>query len=309
MKLKMYGGFSWTRERIKELDLDKVITVVGGDSSSVSIGSGLPLVFIGGPCAIESESHSIAIATQLKAICDRLEIPFIFKSCYDKDCRSSADSFLGVGIDEGLVILEKVRSEVGVPTTTDISNVEWVDQTAEVVDLLQIPAYLCRQTHLLVKAGATKKPINIKKGQFMSPWNMKNSARKIEGTGNDQVMLSERGTFFGYNMLINDFRALKIMQDTGYPVCYDATHSVQLPTSLGTVSGGQREFIPGLVRAAAASGIHALFMEVHDDPDNARSDPATQLHLKNVEMVLTQAVAVHALRAEMVREWGDEDLK
>jgi 2-dehydro-3-deoxyphosphooctonate aldolase (KDO 8-P synthase) len=185
--------------------------------------------------------------------------------------------------------------------------VEWVLPTAEVVDLLQIPAYLCRQTHLLVGAGKTGKPVNIKKGQFMSPWNMKNSARKIEKTGNDHIMFSERGTFFGYNMLINDYRALKIMQDAGYPVCYDATHSIQLPTSLGTISGGQREFIPSLVRAAAASGIHALFMEVHDDPDNALSDPATQLHLKHLEKVLAQAVAIHTFRAELIKEWGEDE--
>ncbi len=206
-------------------------------------------------------------------------------------------------------VLEKVRSEVGVPVTSDISNAEWVAETAEVVDLLQIPAYLCRQTHLLVEAGKSNLPVNIKKGQFMSPWNMKNSARKIENTGNTQIMLSERGTFFGYNMLINDYRALKIMQDSGYPVCYDATHSIQLPTSLGTLSGGQREFIPSLVRAAAASGIHALFMEVHDNPDHALSDPATQLNIKDCEMVLSQAMAMHQARLDLVRKWGDEDIE
>ena len=219
------------------------------------------------------------------------------------------DSFLGLGIEEGLSILGKVRKEIGVPVTSDVSNVDWMCETGQVVDLIQIPAYLCRQTHLLVAAGKTGKPVNIKKGQFMSPWNMKNSARKIEGTGNDQIFLSERGTFFGYNMLINDYRALKILQDTGYPVCYDATHSIQLPTSLGTISGGQREFIPSLVRAAAACGIQALFMEVHDDPDNALSDPATQLHLKYLEKVLAQAKAIHALKAEMVRTWGEDDME
>jgi len=286
-------------------------TIVVGDvaSGQVQIGPDLPLVFIGGPCAIESESHALFMAEKLRDMCARLEVPFIYKSCYDKDCRSSVDSFLGLGIEEGLLLLDKVRRETGVLVTTDISNAEWVAETAKVVDLLQIPAYLCRQTHLLVEAGKSGRAVNIKKGQFMSPWNMKNSARKIESTGNRQIMLSERGTFFGYNMLINDYRSLKIMQDSGYPVCYDATHSVQLPTSLGTLSGGQREFIPELVRAAAASGIHALFMEVHDDPDNALSDPATQLHLKNCEMVLSQAVAMHNARRELVEKWGAEDIQ
>ena len=288
-----------------------VQTVIVGDDSigKISIGLGLPLVFIGGPCAIESESHALKMAESLKSVCVRLDIPFIYKSCYDKDCRSSMDSFLGLGLEEGLRIMEKVRTEVGVPVTCDISNVAWVSQTAEVVDLLQIPAYLCRQTHLLVDVGKTGKPVNIKKGQFMSPWNMKNSARKIETTGNSGIMFSERGTFFGYNMLINDYRSLKIMADAGYPVCYDATHSIQLPTSLGTISGGQREFIPSLVRAAVACGIQSLFMEVHDDPDNALSDPATQLHLDDVEKVLAQAQAVHSMTRKLIEEWGEDDVR
>lgn len=288
-----------------------VDTVAVGDDTTgtIRIGFGLPLVFIGGPCAIESESHALKMAGKLKTVCDRLGIPFIYKSCYDKDCRSSLDSFLGLGLEEGLRILDKVREEVGVPVTCDVSNVAWVSETADVIDLVQIPAYLCRQTHLLVDVGKTGKPVNIKKGQFMSPWNMKNSARKIENTGNRSIILSERGTFFGYNMLINDYRSLKTMADTGYPVCYDATHSVQLPTSLGTISGGQREFIPSLVRAAAASGIQALFMEVHDDPDNALSDPATQLDLADVERVLSQAIEVHNLRSRLIEQWGEDDVR
>lgn len=282
-----------------------------GDTLSgvVKIGPEEPLVFIGGPCAIESESHAFSMADKMKTICDRLQVPFIYKSCYDKDCRSSMNSFLGIGIDEGLNILRKIRETFQVPVTSDVSNVEWVAQTGEVVDLIQIPAYLCRQTHLLLASGKTGKPINIKKGQYMSPWNMKNSARKIESVGNQQIMLSERGTFFGYNMLINDYRSLKIMMDAGYPVCYDATHSIQLPTSLGTISGGQREFIPALVRAAGASGIQALFMEVHDDPDNALSDPATQLHLNDLECVLDQALAAHKLRVEIQKKWGPDAIE
>lgn len=287
----------------------RTIEIGSQETGFVKIGPQLPLVFIGGPCAIESESHALFMAEELKAICERVSCPFIYKSCYDKDCRSSMDSFLGIGLDKGLAILEKVRREVGVPVTSDMSNAEWAAATGEVVDLIQIPAYLCRQTHILVEAGKTGKPINVKKGQFMSPWNMKNSARKIETTGNDQIMLSERGTFFGYNMLINDYRGLKIMQDLGYPVCYDATHSIQQPTSLGTISGGEREFIPSLVRAAAASGIHALFAEVHDNPDQALCDSATQLHLKHVEKVLQQATAIHAFRTELIETWGEDDVE
>lgn len=288
-----------------------VRTVAIGDEQvgHIEIGPDRQLVLIGGPCAIESEDHSLQMAEQIKRICNKLGIPFIFKACYDKDCRSSHDSFHGIGLEPGLDILAKVRREVGVPVTTDFSNAESVAATAEVVDLLQIPAYLCRQTHLLVAAGNSGKPINIKKGQFMSPWNMKNSVLKVETTGNDQVMLTERGTFFGYNMLINDFRSLTLMQESDCPVCYDATHSVQLPTSLGTVSGGQREFIPGLVRAAAASGIHALFMEIHDDPASALSDPATQLGLEYVESVLAQAKAMHEKRLELLAQWGVDDVR
>jgi 2-dehydro-3-deoxyphosphooctonate aldolase (KDO 8-P synthase) len=295
----------------QSVDIDSMKAMKVGDDTvgEVTIAAGQPLAFIGGPCAIENEAHTLMMAEKLKAISDRLGMPFIFKACYDKDCRSSMDSFLGIGLEEGLRILQKVRNEIGVPITSDVSSADWVEPTAQVVDLLQIPAYLCRQTHLLLAAGNSGKPINIKKGQFMSPWNMKNSARKIESTGNSQIILSERGTFFGYNMLINDFRSFKIMQDIGYPACYDATHSVQLPTSLGVISGGQREFIPSLVRSAAAAGIEALFMEVHDDPANALSDSGTQLHLQYAERVLSEAKAMHETRLELKEKWGDEDIE
>ena len=291
--------------------MNRMTSLTVGDDAvgEITIGSGRPLVFIGGPCAIENEGHTLMMAERLKAISDRLNLPFIFKACYDKDCRSSMDSFLGIGLEEGLRILEKVRNEIGVPITSDVSSADWMEPTAQVVDLLQIPAYLCRQTHLLLAAGNTGKPINIKKGQFMSPWNMKNSARKIESTGNSQILLSERGTFFGYNMLINDFRSFKIMQDIGYPACFDATHSIQLPTSLGVISGGQREFIPSLVRGAVAAGVEALFMEVHDDPANALSDSGTQLHLQYAERVLSEAKVMHATRLELMEKWGDEDVE
>ena len=285
------------------------VKIGSDDVEQVIVGPGLPLVLIGGPCAIESEDHSLYMADSIKSICDKLDVPFVFKSCYNKDCRSSMRSFHGIGLEEGLKILSKVRQKIGVPVTTDFSDVEWVRETAEVVDLLQIPAYLCRQTHLLTAAGKTGKPVNIKKGQYMSPWNMRNSVLKVESTGNHRLILTERGTFFGYNMLVNDYRSLMIMQETDYPICYDATHSIQLPTSLGTVSGGQREFIPGLVRGAAACGIQALFMEIHDNPDKALSDPATQLDLKYVERVLAQANAIHEKRLELKSSWGEDDVK
>lgn len=284
----------------------RVITVGGEDVAEIRIGGLEPLVFIGGPCAIESREHALAMAERMGEVCVKLEIPWIYKSCYDKDCRSSADSFHGIGMDDGLAILAEVRTQFGLPVVSDISNADWAVETGAVVDMVQIPAYLCRQTHLLRAAGETGKPVHLKKGQFMSPWNMKNSVRKIEQTGNSAVLLTDRGTFFGYNMLINDFRNFPIMAETGYPVCFDATHSVQLPTSMGNISGGQREFIPSLVRAAAACGINALFMEVHDDPPAALSDANTQLDLCYLESVLAHAKAAHALRLELLAEWGED---
>ena len=298
----------WSNESGNMMD-SKIIDVGYGSVDKVSIGGSMPLVFIGGPCAIESREHAFLMAECIENICHSLEMPWIFKSCYDKDCRSSPDSFHGIGIEDGLHILAEVRKEFGVPVISDFSDAAWGAPTGEVCDMVQVPAYLCRQTSILRAAANTGRPINLKKGQFMSPWNMKNSARKIETTGNSGIMFSERGTFFGYNMLINDYRSLKIMADAGYPVCYDATHSIQLPTSLGTISGGQREFIPSLVRAAVACGIQSLFMEVHDDPDNALSDPATQLHLDDVEKVLAQAQAVHSMTRKLIEEWGEDDVR
>ncbi len=188
----------------------------------------------------------------------------------------------------------------------DFSDASWAKPTGEVVDLIQVPAYLCRQTTVLRAAAETERPVHLKKGQFMSPWNMKNSVRKLEAAGNDQVLLTDRGTFFGYNMLVNDYRNFPIMMETGYPVCFDATHSVQMPTSMGDISGGQREFIPYLVRAAAACGINALFMEVHDDPPNALSDANTVLDIQYLERVLAHAKAAHELRLELLDKWGED---
>ena len=289
--------------------MQKITIEVGyGTVAKVKIGDRLPLVFIGGPCAIESRDHALKMAELIDLICRRMGIPWIYKSCYDKDCRSSPDSFHGLGMDHGLRILADVRQAVGVPVVSDFSDPAWGPATGEVCDMVQVPAYLCRQTSMLRAAAQTQRPIHLKKGQFMSPWNMKNSVRKIEANGNHQILLADRGTFLGYNMLVNDMRCLPIMAETGYPVCFDATHSIQLPTSMGNISGGQREFIPHLVRAATACGINALFMEVHDDPDNAMSDANTVLDIKYLENILGQARAVHELRLELLDKYGEDNV-
>ena len=286
----------------------KIINIGGGDVAEIKIGGCEPLVFLGGPCAIESRAHAIEMCQRIGEICERVNIPWVYKSCYDKDSRSTVTSFHGVGIEEGLDILAEIRQSQKVPVVCDFSDANLANQTAQVVDFLQIPAYLCRQTHILTAAGKTGQPIHLKKGQFMSPWNMKNSVRKIEATGNEQILLTDRGTFFGYNMLINDYRNFPIMMETGYPVCFDATHSVQLPTSMGNVSGGQREFIPYLVRAAVGCGINALFMEVHDNPDEALSDAYTQLNIRYLENILSQAKATQESRLELAERWGDDNV-
>ena len=291
------------------MDKNKVIEIGYGDVNRVLIGEDLPLAFVGGPCAIESRDHALKMASLINEICLKLEIPFIYKSCYDKDCRSSPSSFHGVGIDEGLKILSEVRKEFSIPVVSDFSNPSWGYQTGEVCDLVQVPAYLCRQTSILRAAAETKRPILLKKGQFMSPWNMKNSCRKLESFGNDKIILADRGTFFGYNMLINDMTSLPIMRSIGYPVCFDATHSIQLPTAMGNISGGQREFIPNLVRAACANGINLLFMEVHDNPDKALSDPNTVLDLKHLEKVLLEAKEFHKCRQHLKTQHGNIEIQ
>jgi 2-dehydro-3-deoxyphosphooctonate aldolase (KDO 8-P synthase) len=286
----------------------KVISVGYGDIFPVKIGGNLPLAFIGGPCAIESRDHAFLMAKQIKKICDEIGVPLIYKSCYDKDCRSAPNSFHGLGVDDGLRILADVRAEFGIPVVSDFSDPSWGPATGEVCDLVQVPAYLCRQTSMLRAAAITGRPVHLKKGQFMSPWNMKNSVRKLESFGCDQILLADRGTFFGYNMLVNDMTCFPIMARTGYPVCFDATHSIQLPTSMGNISGGQREFIPYLVRAAAACGINALFMEVHNDPSNALSDANTVLNLKYLKNVLGQAKRAHEFRLEMLDKYGEDNV-
>ncbi len=283
----------------------KILRVGNNEVGSVHIGSNNPLVFIGGPCAIESREHTLYMAKEIKKICDELNIQWIFKSCYDKDCRSSKDSFHGIGKSEGLNILSMVRKKFKVPVVSDFSDPSWAKDTAEVCDLLQIPAYLCRQTTILKAAASTKKPIHLKKGQFMSPWNMKNSVKKLEKFGSKEIILTERGTFFGYNQLVNDMTAFPIMRKIGYPVCFDATHSIQLPTSMGNISGGQREFIPFLVRAACACGINALFMEVHNEPSKALSDSNTVLDIKYLKMILSEAKEIHELRLKLSEKNGE----
>lgn len=286
----------------------KTMEVGYGSVARVTIGDRLPLAYIGGPCAIESRDHTLRMAEAIGKICQKLNVPWIFKACYDKDCRSSPDSFHGMGLEEGLGILAEVREVFGVPVVSDFSDSSWAAATGEVCDMVQVPAYLCRQTSILRAAAETGRPVHLKKGQFMSPWNMKNSVRKLEAFGCDQVLLADRGTFLGYNMLVNDMTCFPIMAQTGCPVCFDATHSIQMPTSMGNVSGGQREFIPYLVRAAAACGINALFMETHDDPPNALSDPNTVLDIKYLENVLGQAKIAHEMRLEILEKFGEDNV-
>lgn len=286
----------------------KTIEIGYGSVSKVLIGDRQPLAFIGGPCAIENRDHAFRMADEIGKICRRVGISWIYKSCYDKDCRSSPDSYHGLGVHEGLRILADIRQEFGVPVTSDFSDPAWGEATGEVCDMVQVPAYLCRQTSMLRAAAKTGQPVHLKKGQFMSPWNIKNSVRKIEANGGNQVLLTDRGTFFGYNMLVNDMTSFPIMARTGYPVCFDATHSIQLPTSMGNISGGQREFIPYLVRAATACGINALFMEVHDNPDKALSDANTVLNIKYLENILFQAKVTHAMRLELLDKLGEDNV-
>ena len=246
-----------------------------------------PFFLIAGPCVIESRQLALDTAGALKEICARLDIPFIYKSSFDKANRSSGKSFRGPGMDEGLRILAEVRSEIGVPVLTDVHEDTDIDAVAEVVDVLQTPAFLCRQTNFIHRAAAAGKPVNIKKGQFLSPWEMKNVVDKARETGNEQIMVCERGVSFGYNNLVSDMRSLVVMRETGCPVVFDATHSVQLPGGQGTSSGGQREFVPVLARAAVAVGVAGLFMETHPDPASALSDGPNAWPLGRIEALLT----------------------
>jgi len=254
------------------------------------VGNGQPLFLIAGPCVIESPALTQEIAGRLKEITSRLRVPFIFKASYDKANRSSRASFRGPGIEAGLQVLAEVRARVGVPVLTDVHEDTPLDEVAAVVDVLQTPAFLCRQTNFIVKTAAQGKPVNIKKGQFLSPWEMQNVVDKARSTGNEHIMVCERGFSFGYNNLVSDMRSLSIMRATGCPVVFDATHSVQLPGGQGSASGGQREFIPVLARAAVAAGVAGLFMETHPRPEEALSDGPNAWPLARMEPLLATLV-------------------
>jgi 2-dehydro-3-deoxyphosphooctonate aldolase (KDO 8-P synthase) len=250
------------------------------------IGGGLPLVVIAGPCVIESKEAALRHAGALKEKADRAGVPYIFKSSYDKANRSSVKSFRGPGLIEGLEILAQVKSKIGVPILTDVHEIDQVAAVKEVADVLQIPAFLCRQTDFVLAVAGSGRVVNVKKGQFLAPWDMRNVLDKILSTGNRQILLTERGASFGYNNLVSDMRSLVVMRELGYPVVFDATHSLQLPGGLGNASGGERQYIPALARAAVAAGVDALFMEVHEDPDQALSDGPNSLNLADFEELL-----------------------
>lgn len=246
---------------------------------TIRIGGGNSLVLISGPCVIEDCDKTVSIAKSLKEMASALSIPLIFKSSYDKANRSSFHSYRGPGLAEGLEILNEVKIRIGVPILSDVHRFEEIDRAAEVLDIMQVPAFLCRQTDFVVEIAKTGKAINLKKGQFLAPWDMKNVIEKVELTGNENILLTERGSSFGYNNLVSDMRSLPILRGFGYPVIFDATHSVQLPGGKGSTSGGQREFVPHMSRAAVAVGIDAIFMEVHNDPDHALCDGPNSVRL------------------------------
>jgi 2-dehydro-3-deoxyphosphooctonate aldolase (KDO 8-P synthase) len=253
---------------------------------NVEIGAGRPLVVIAGPCVIESRESALKHAALLKEAADRVGVPYIFKSSYDKANRSSVDSYRGPGLGKGLEILAEVKKETGVPILTDVHEREQVALVSEVADVLQIPAFLCRQTDFVVAVAQSGKVVNVKKGQFLAPWDIANIVDKILSANNDQILLTERGVSFGYNNLISDMRSLVVMRELGYPVVFDATHSLQLPGGLGKASGGERKYIGPLARAGVAVGVDALFMEVHENPDQALSDGPNSLPLREFEEVL-----------------------
>ena len=259
------------------------------------VGIDSPLFLIAGPCVIESEALALETAGYLKELCQQLELPFIYKSSFNKANRSSMGSDRGPGFEKGLMILEKVKTQIGVPVLTDVHEDSPLLEVASVVDVLQTPAFLCRQTNFIQAVSGLNKPVNIKKGQFLAPWDMVHVVAKARATGNEHIMVCERGASFGYNNLVSDMRSLKIMRDTACPVVYDATHSVQLPGGQGTVSGGQREFIPTLARAAVAAGVSGLFMETHPNPDAALSDGPNSWPLDRMKELLESLVEIDAV--------------
>lgn len=255
------------------------------------------LFVIAGPCVIESLDLCMAVGREVKRICDGLGINYLFKSSFDKANRSSGDGFRGPGVEDGLVVLQRIKDELKVPVLTDIHEPDQAAHVAPVVDILQIPAFLARQTDLLIACGKTKRIVNVKKGQFMSPTEMGNAVAKVRSTGNEQIMLTERGTFFGYGRLVNDFTGLPVMKEFGKPVVFDVTHSTQQPAALGGASGGNPQYAPMLARAAVAAGVDGLFIECHPEPKNARSDAASMLALNQMEKVLTSCAQIAQLRA------------
>jgi len=260
--------------------------------SNFEIANNKPFTLIAGPCQLESEAHAVMISTELKKITSELGINLIYKTSFDKANRTSLKGKRGLGLDKSLPIFDKLREDVGVPVLTDIHTAEQCSVVANHVDVLQIPAFLCRQTDLLIAAAKTGKIINVKKGQFLAPWDMANVIKKIEDSGNKNILITERGASFGYNTLVSDMRALPIMSKFGFPIVFDATHSVQQPGGMGEKSGGQREFVPYLARAAIAVGVGAIFMETHEDPDNAPSDGPNMVPLNEVKHLLKKLTEI-----------------
>lgn len=263
--------------------------------NNINVDNNLPFVLIAGPCQIENLEHAVNTAGTIYEICKELNIDFVYKSSYDKANRSSINGKRGVGIEKGLEILQSVKNKFNIPVITDVHENWQINEVKKVVDIIQIPAFLCRQTDLLIKAGETGLPINVKKGQFLSPNDMKNVAEKITSTGNRNVMLCERGTTFGYNNLVVDFRGIEIMKTTGYPVVFDATHSVQQPGALGNATGGDRSMVFPLAKAACAIGVSAIFMEMHENPDQAPSDGANMLNLKDAKDILDKLKTIDSI--------------
>ena len=277
-----------------------MIVIQAQVTEKVIVGDGQPLLLIGGPCVVESEEFTVRMAEEIARVCERLGVSFVFKSSFDKANRTSINSFRGSSMEEGLRILRTVKERVGVPVLTDVHESYQAEPVAEVADVLQIPAVLCRQTDLLTAAARTGRCVNVKKGQFVAPWEMRHVVAKLEAGGARNILLTERGSSFGYNTLVVDFRSLPQMRALGYPVVFDATHSVQMPGGAGDKSGGQREFVPYLARAAAAVGCDAVFMEIHEDPDNAPSDGPNMLPLAQLEATLGEVLAVRSALARPV---------
>jgi 2-dehydro-3-deoxyphosphooctonate aldolase (KDO 8-P synthase) len=267
--------------------------------NEISMGPGAELVLFAGPCVIEDHNTTLSIARFLKDMARDLGIPFVFKASYDKANRTSLESYRGPGMLEGLQILSSIKNELSIPILSDVHSQLEVESAAQVLDIIQIPAFLCRQTDLILSVARTGKPVNIKKGQFLSPWDMSRVTEKITSTGNHKILLTERGSMFGYSNLVVDFRSIKIMQDIGFPVIFDATHSVQLPGGAGNSSGGQREFAPLLAKAAVAAGADGIFIEVHPDPDRAKCDGPNSLPLTNLHDLIFRLKAIRRLVSEV----------